>query len=197
MILENISENLCSLRKVICASTDTGTKLEPGGGSHLLSSEGSAAVGEKEKQMGEHRTFPKIKEEAWDPELDSLVKHEAVDVFRKQVKQEKGGFEDEMEDSLLREVMERTCLMPSISEYDLQDLEQQAKEEKHNAISHQFSEVLNREGIIYSSAGGLLCCTNAQRTNILVFRWSPLPLFRLSAVKQPQTHASSCACVLQ
>eukprot|EP00073_Rattus_norvegicus_P053479 XP_017455863.1 PREDICTED: Werner syndrome ATP-dependent helicase isoform X1 [Rattus norvegicus] len=143
MILENISENLCSLRKVICASTDTGTKLEPGGGSHLLSSEGSAAVGEKEKQMGEHRTFPKIKEEAWDPELDSLVKHEAVDVFRKQVKQEKGGFEDEMEDSLLREVMERTCLMPSISEYDLQDLEQQAKEEKHNAISHQFSEHLS------------------------------------------------------
>lgn len=143
VILQNISENLCSLRKVICGSTNTETKPEPGSSFHLLSSEGSAAVGEKEKQIGEHRTFPKIKEEAWDPEFDSLVKHEEVDVFRNQVKQEKGGFEDEMEDKLLREDMERACLMPSISEYELQDMEHQAEEEKYNDISHQFSEHLS------------------------------------------------------
>ncbi|XP_052018497.1 bifunctional 3'-5' exonuclease/ATP-dependent helicase WRN isoform X3 [Apodemus sylvaticus] len=142
IILKSISENLCSLRKVICSPTNTETIPKPGSSFNLLSSEDSAAVGEKEKQIGEHSTFPKIKEEAWDPELDNLVKHEEADVFRNQVKLEKGESEDEIEDNLLREDMERTCLMPSISECKLQDLEQQA-EEKYNDVSHQFSEHLS------------------------------------------------------
>ncbi|XP_031195365.1 Werner syndrome ATP-dependent helicase isoform X2 [Mastomys coucha] len=143
IILKSISENLCSLRKVICGPTNTEARLKPGSSFNLLSSEDSAAVGGKETQIGEHSTFPKIKEEPWDPELDSLVKHEEVDVFRNQVKQEKGESEDEIEDNLLREDMERTCLMPGISEYELQDLEQQAEEEKYNDVSHQFSEHLS------------------------------------------------------
>lgn len=166
--MKSISENLCSLRKVICSPTNTETIPKPGSSFNLLSSEDSAAVGEKEKQIGEHSTFPKIKEEAWDPELDNLVKHEEADVFRNQVKLEKGESEDEIEDNLLREDMERTCLMPRISECKLQDLEQQA-EEKYNDVSHQFSEVLNREGITYLSVVDLLCCINAQGTNILGF----------------------------
>ncbi|XP_028624037.1 Werner syndrome ATP-dependent helicase isoform X2 [Grammomys surdaster] len=143
IILKSISENLCSLRKVICGPTDTETKPKPSSSFNLRSSEDSAAVGEKEKQIEEHTTFPKIKEETWDPALDSLVKHEEADVFRNQVKQEKGESEDEIEDNLLREELERTCLMPSISEYELQDLEQQAEEEKHNDVSHRFSEHLS------------------------------------------------------
>lgn len=154
---------------MICGPTNTETRLKPGSSFNLLSSEDSAAAGEKEKQIGKHSTFAKIKEEPWDPELDSLVKQEEVDVFRNQVKQEKGESENEIEDNLLREDMERTCVIPSISENELQDLEQQAKEEKYNDVSHQLSEVLNQEGIIYSSVVGLLCCINAQRTNILVF----------------------------
>ncbi|GAB1293082.1 Werner syndrome ATP-dependent helicase homolog [Apodemus speciosus] len=142
IILKSISENLCSLRKVICSPTNTETKLKPGSSFNLLSSEDSAAVGETEKQIGEHSAFPKIKEEAWNPELDSLVKHEEVGVFRNQVKQENGESEDGIEDNLLREDMERTCLVPSISEYKLQDLEQQT-EEKYNDVSHQFSEHLS------------------------------------------------------
>ncbi|XP_029387941.1 Werner syndrome ATP-dependent helicase isoform X2 [Mus pahari] len=143
VILKSISENLCSLRKVICGPTNIEIRPKPGSSFNLLSSEDSAAVGEKETQIGEQSTFAKIKEEPWDPELDSLVKQEEVDVFRNQVKQEKGESENEVEDNLLREDMERTFLMPSISEYELQDLEQQAKEENYNDVSHQFSEHLS------------------------------------------------------
>ncbi|XP_076770121.1 bifunctional 3'-5' exonuclease/ATP-dependent helicase WRN isoform X2 [Arvicanthis niloticus] len=142
-VLKSISENLCSLRKVICGPTNTETKPKPSSSFNLRPSEDSAAAGEKEKHIEEHTTFPKIKEEAWDPELDSLLKHEEVDVFKNQVKQEKGESEDEIEDNLLREELERTCLMPSISEYELQALEQQAEEEKYNVVSHQFSEHLS------------------------------------------------------
>lgn len=71
------------------------------------------------------------------------MKQEEVDVFRNQVKQEKGESENEIEDNLLREDMERTCVIPSISENELQDLEQQAKEEKYNDVSHQLSEHLS------------------------------------------------------
>ncbi|KAL1772870.1 Werner syndrome ATP-dependent helicase isoform X1 [Sigmodon hispidus] len=142
IILKNISENLCSLKKVIFDSTNTDSKLEQGSSFNLLSSEDSAAV-EQKKHMGEQETFPKIKEEVWDPELDSLGTHSEVDAFRDKVKQEEGGFEDEVEDNLLKEDKERTCLMSDISEYDLQILKQQAEEKQCNDISHQLSENLS------------------------------------------------------
>ncbi|XP_051025364.1 bifunctional 3'-5' exonuclease/ATP-dependent helicase WRN [Acomys russatus] len=143
IILKNISENLCSLRKVLFAPTNTETELKQGSSLNLLSSEDSAAVGEQENQTGEQRTFPKIKEEAWDPELDSLVKHEEVDVFRKKVKQEEAWFEDDGDDSLLKEDMGRACLTSAISEHELQTLGQQAEEKNCTGVSHQSFEHLS------------------------------------------------------
>lgn len=150
-----------------CANTDT--KLKQVGSSNLMSSEDSAAVGEQEKQIGDCGTFHKIKEEAWDPEFESLVEHNEVDVFRNRVKQEEGGFEDEAEDNLLEGDVERTCLMADISEYELQILKQQTEGTKCNDVSHQPSEVLNREGIIYPPIAGLLCCINSHRAHTLGF----------------------------
>lgn len=167
--MKDISENLCSLRKVLFGSANTDTKLKQVGSSNPMSSEDSAAVGEQEKQIGDRGTFHKIKEEAWDPEFDSLVKHNEVDVFRNRVKQEEGGFEDEAEDNLLEGDVERTCLMADISEYELQILKQQTEGTKCNDVSHQPSEVLNREGIIYPSVAGLLCCINSHRAHTLGF----------------------------
>ncbi|XP_015848271.1 bifunctional 3'-5' exonuclease/ATP-dependent helicase WRN isoform X1 [Peromyscus maniculatus bairdii] len=143
IILKNISENLCSLRKVIFGSTNTEIKLEQGTSFNLMSPEDSAAVGDQEKQIREHGDFPKIKEEEWDPEFDNLVEHNEVDVFRNKVKEEEGGFEDEVEDNLLREEMERTCLMFDISEYELQILKEQTEEKECNDVSHQASEHLS------------------------------------------------------
>lgn len=134
-----------------------------------MSSEDSAAVGEQEKQIGDRGTFHKIKEEAWDPELDSRVKHNEVNMFRNKGKQEEGGFEDEAEDKLPEGDMERTCLMADSSEYELQILKQQTEGTKCNDVSQQPSEVLNQEGIIYPSMAGLLCCINAHRAHTLVF----------------------------
>lgn len=154
---------------MIFGSTNTENKLKQSSSFNSVSSETSAAVGEQEKQTGELGTFPKIKEEPWDPELDNLVKNSEVDIFRNKVKQEEGGFEDDIEDNLLKEEMERTCLMSDISDYELHVLKEQAEEKTCNDVSHQPSEVLNREGIIYPSMIGPLCCINAHNANILGF----------------------------
>lgn len=167
ILLKNISENLCSLRKVLFGSADTDTKLKQVGGSNLKSSEDSAAVGEQEEQIGDCGTFHTIKEEAWDPEFDNLVKHGEVDMLTSEVKQEEGGFGDEAEDKLPEGDMERTCLMADTSEYELQILKQQTEGTKCNDVPHQPSEVLNQEGIIYPPMAGLLCCINAHRAHTL------------------------------
>ncbi|KAH0504364.1 Werner syndrome ATP-dependent helicase-like protein [Microtus ochrogaster] len=143
ILLKNISENLCSLRKVLFGSANTDTELKQVSGSNLKSSEDSAAVGEQEEQVGDRGTFRKIKEEAWDPEFESLVKHSEVDMLRNKVKQEEGGFEDEAEDKLPEGDMERTCLMSDTSEYELQILKQQTEGTKCNDVPHQPSEHLS------------------------------------------------------
>lgn len=143
ILLKNISENLCSLRKVLFGSANNDTELKQVGSSNLTSSEDSAAVREKEEQVGDHGTFHKIKEEAWDPEFDSLVKHSEMDMLRNKVKQEEGGFEDEAEDRLPEGDMERACLMADTSEYELQILKQQTEGTKCNDVPHQPSEHLS------------------------------------------------------
>lgn len=150
---------------MLFGSANTDTELKQAGSSNLTSSEDSAAVREQEQQVGDHGTFHKIKEEAWDPEFDSLVKHNEVDMLRNKVKQE----EDEAEDKLPEGDMERTCLTADTSEYELPILKQWTEGTKCNDVPHQPSEVLNREGIIYPSMAGLLCCINAHRAHALGF----------------------------
>ncbi|XP_029425106.1 Werner syndrome ATP-dependent helicase isoform X2 [Nannospalax galili] len=141
-ILKTISENLYSLKKVILDPTNIENKLKPGS-SFNLSSDHPAVIGEQQKQIGEHRTFTTVKEEAWDPTFDNSVKHNGVDVFGNKVKQEEGEFEDGVEDNLLKENMEGTCLMSlDISEYELQILEQQAERKTCNDTSSQSAEHL-------------------------------------------------------
>ncbi|XP_047405793.1 bifunctional 3'-5' exonuclease/ATP-dependent helicase WRN isoform X2 [Sciurus carolinensis] len=128
IILKNISENLCSLRKMIFGSTNTETELKPSNNFNLLSLEDSTVGREQQKQIREHKILTKVKDEPWDIALDNLVKHDGEDVLGNEVKQE-DGFKDVIEDNKLKENMERTCLMSlDITDHELKILEQQAQE---------------------------------------------------------------------
>jgi Werner syndrome ATP-dependent helicase len=143
IILKNISESLCSLRKIIFDSTKTETELRPTSGFNLLL-EDSAVGREQQKQIGEHKIFTKVKEEPWDRTLDNFNKHNGADVPVNKVKLEKDGFEDGLEDSKLKENMERTCLMSlDITDYELQVLEQQTEEKTLKDNFYQSAEYLS------------------------------------------------------
>jgi Werner syndrome ATP-dependent helicase len=144
IILKNISESLCSLRKIIFDSTKTETELRPTSGFNLLL-EDSAVGREQQKQIGEHKILTKVKEEPWDRTLDNFNKHNGADVPVNKVKLEKDGFEDGLEDNKLKENMERTCSMSlDITDYELQVLEQQTEEKTLKDNFYQSAEVLNK-----------------------------------------------------
>lgn len=84
--------------------------------------------------------------------LGDLIKDGIENVLGNEVKQEKGGFEDGLEDTKLEENTERACLMSlDITEYELQILEQQAQEENLSDVSSK-SEVLNKEKTILTDS---------------------------------------------
>ncbi|XP_053515841.1 bifunctional 3'-5' exonuclease/ATP-dependent helicase WRN isoform X3 [Artibeus jamaicensis] len=127
ILLKDISENLCSLRKAILGSAET--DLRPSSNFNLLPLEGPAASGVQQKQIREDKVFPE-KEETWDPAFDNLFMHDEEIMLGNEVKQE-DGFEDGLEDNKLKEDTEGMCLMSlGVTEYELQVLEQQAQE-KH------------------------------------------------------------------
>ncbi|KAG3294873.1 Werner syndrome RecQ like helicase, transcript variant X6 [Ictidomys tridecemlineatus] len=127
IILKDISENLCSLKKMIFGSSNTETELRPSSSFDLLSLEDSVVGRHQQKQIREHKIL--TKDEPWDITLDNLVKHDGKDVLGNEVKQE-DGFKDGIEDNKLKENTERTCLMSlDITDQELEILEQQAQEE--------------------------------------------------------------------
>ncbi|XP_077887286.1 bifunctional 3'-5' exonuclease/ATP-dependent helicase WRN isoform X6 [Ictidomys tridecemlineatus] len=127
IILKDISENLCSLKKMIFGSSNTETELRPSSSFDLLSLEDSVVGRHQQKQSREHKIL--TKDEPWDITLDNLVKHDGKDVLGNEVKQE-DGFKDGIEDNKLKENTERTCLMSlDITDQELEILEQQAQEE--------------------------------------------------------------------
>ncbi|VTJ83434.1 Hypothetical predicted protein, partial [Marmota monax] len=142
IILKNISENLCSLKKIIFGSSNTETELSPSSNFDLLSLEESTVGRHQQKQIREHKIL--TKDEPWDITLDNLVKHDGKDVLGNEVKQE-DGFKDGIEDNKLKENTERTCLMSlDITDQELEILEQQAQEESPlNDVSYLSAEHLS------------------------------------------------------
>lgn len=138
VLLSDISESLCSLRKMILGSTET---------IQLLPLEDPTADGVQQKQIKEHKIFTKVKDETWDTTLDNLIKHDEGNVLRNEVKQEDDGLEAGLEEgNKLKENTERICLMSlDITEHELQILEQQAQEKLLNDVTCQSPEVLKKE----------------------------------------------------
>lgn len=120
------------------------TELRPNSNFNLLPLEDPTAGGLQQQQMKEHKIFTEVKDETQDT-LGDLIKDGIENVLGNEVKQEKGGFEDGLEDTELEENTERACLMSlDITEYELQILEQQAQEENLSDVSSK-SEVLNKQ----------------------------------------------------
>ncbi|XP_045635169.1 Werner syndrome ATP-dependent helicase isoform X2 [Ursus americanus] len=146
VLLSDISESLCSLRKMILGSTET---------IQLLPLEDPTADGVQQKQIKEHKIFTKVKDETWDTTLDNLIKHDEGNVLRNEVKQEDDGLEAGLEEgNKLKENTERICLMSlDITEHELQILEQQAQEKLLNDVTCQSPEDLsskdNEEDLSY------------------------------------------------
>uniref|UniRef100_A0A673SSW9 DNA 3'-5' helicase n=1 Tax=Suricata suricatta TaxID=37032 RepID=A0A673SSW9_SURSU len=152
-LLNDISENLYSLRKMIFGSTET--ELRPSTNFHLSPMEDSAADEAQQKQFGEHRIFTEVKDETWDTTLDYLIKHDEENVLGNEVKQREDGLEEgKEEDDKLRENTERICWKSlDITEYELQILEQQAQEKVLNEVTCRSPEDLsskdNEEDLSY------------------------------------------------
>uniref|UniRef100_A0A8D0TTW2 DNA 3'-5' helicase n=1 Tax=Sus scrofa TaxID=9823 RepID=A0A8D0TTW2_PIG len=134
MLLKDISENLCSLRKMIFGST--GNELSPISSFHLLPLQEPTASKVQQKQITIYDFFTKVRDEAWHRTLDNLIKHGGENVLGNEANQE-DGFETGLEeDNELKENTERVCLMSlDITEYELQLLEQEAKEKNLSNIT--------------------------------------------------------------
>uniref|UniRef100_A0A8D0SAV7 Bifunctional 3'-5' exonuclease/ATP-dependent helicase WRN n=1 Tax=Sus scrofa TaxID=9823 RepID=A0A8D0SAV7_PIG len=152
MLLKDISENLCSLRKMIFGST--GNELSPISSFHLLPLQEPTASKVQQKQITIYDFFTKVRDEAWHRTLDNLIKHGGENVLGNEANQE-DGFETGLEeDNELKENTERVCLMSlDITEYELQLLEQEAKEKNLSNITSSSPEHLsskdNEEDISY------------------------------------------------
>ncbi|XP_054364572.1 bifunctional 3'-5' exonuclease/ATP-dependent helicase WRN isoform X3 [Mirounga angustirostris] len=145
-LLSDISENLYSLKKMIPGSTET---------IQFLPLEDPTADGVQQKQIREHKSFTKVKDETWDTTLDNLIKHDEGNVLQNEVKQEEDGLEAGLEEgNKLKENTERICLMSlDITEHELQILEQQAQEKFLNDATCKSPEHLsskdNEEDLSY------------------------------------------------
>uniref|UniRef100_A0A8D0TTW4 DNA 3'-5' helicase n=1 Tax=Sus scrofa TaxID=9823 RepID=A0A8D0TTW4_PIG len=140
MLLKDISENLCSLRKMIFGST--GNELSPISSFHLLPLQEPTASKVQQKQITIYDFFTKVRDEAWHRTLDNLIKHGGENVLGNEANQE-DGFETGLEeDNELKENTERVCLMSlDITEYELQLLEQEAKEKNLSNITSSSPEI--------------------------------------------------------
>lgn len=108
--------------------------------------ENPTADGVQQKQIREHESFTKVKDETWDTTLD-IIKHDEENVLGNEVKQREDGLEDVLEeDNKLRENAERICLHSlDITEYELQILEQQAQEKVVSDVTCKSPEVLKKK----------------------------------------------------
>ncbi|XP_027454735.1 Werner syndrome ATP-dependent helicase isoform X3 [Zalophus californianus] len=141
ILLNGISENLYSLKKLLLGSTET---------IQFLPLEDPTADGVQQKQIREHVIFSKVKEETWDTTLDNLIKHDEGNVLQNEVKQEEDGVEAGLEEgNKLEENTERICLMSlDVTEHELQILERQAQEKFLNDVTCKSPED-NEEDLSY------------------------------------------------
>ncbi|XP_006834589.1 PREDICTED: Werner syndrome ATP-dependent helicase [Chrysochloris asiatica] len=148
MLLKDISENVCSLRKTILGSTNTERELRPASNFNLTVDDPTAAVIQQEENI-EQDMF--AKDETWNTSVDNLIKHDGENILENEVKHEDG-----LENDKLKENSERICLMSlDITEHELQLLEQQAREENPSVVTNTSSELKvlssqdNKEDISY------------------------------------------------
>ncbi|XP_042637133.1 Werner syndrome ATP-dependent helicase [Orycteropus afer afer] len=151
VLLKDISKNLCSLRKIIFGSAKTEAGVRPSIDFDLSLEDPTVGVIQQE-EIRQHKIFAKDK--TWDIPLDNLIKHDGENVLENEVKQEEDRFEDGIENSKLKDNSERIGLMSlDITEYELQLLEQQAREENLSDVTYTSSEHLsskdNEEDISY------------------------------------------------
>ncbi|XP_038308131.1 Werner syndrome ATP-dependent helicase isoform X5 [Canis lupus familiaris] len=153
LLLSAISENLYSLRKMIIGSPEA--ELRHSTNVHLLSLGDPTADEVQQKQIREHKFFPKVKDETWDTTFDNLIKHDEGTEPQNKVKQKEDGLEDGLEvGNKLKTNTERICLMSlDITEHELQILEQQAQEKFLNDVTCKSPEHLsskdNEEDLSY------------------------------------------------
>ncbi|XP_038545884.1 Werner syndrome ATP-dependent helicase isoform X1 [Canis lupus familiaris] len=153
LLLSAISENLHSLRKMIIGSPEA--ELRHSTNVHLLSLGDPTADEVQQKQIREHKFFPKVKDETWDTTFDNLIKHDEGTEPQNKVKQKEDGLEDGLEvGNKLKTNTERICLMSlDITEHELQILEQQAQEKFLNDVTCKSPEHLsskdNEEDLSY------------------------------------------------
>ncbi|XP_058381149.1 bifunctional 3'-5' exonuclease/ATP-dependent helicase WRN isoform X2 [Diceros bicornis minor] len=142
ILLKDISESLCSLRKMIFGSIET--ELGPTSNFNLSPLEDPTVGGVQQKQIREHTIFTEVEDETWDTTLDDLFKHDGENVLGNEVKKIDSGFEDGLEDNKLKENTERSCVMSlDITEYELQILEQQAQEKNLSDVTCKSPEDLS------------------------------------------------------
>ncbi|XP_075412832.1 bifunctional 3'-5' exonuclease/ATP-dependent helicase WRN isoform X2 [Tenrec ecaudatus] len=143
VLLKDISENLCSLKKILLGSTNTETDWMPNSNSDLSLEDPTSSVIQQEEKK-EHKMLSKVIEDTWNTRLDHLNKHERESVLEDDVKQEEDGYEIETENNKLKVNSKRNCLMSlDITEYELQLLEQQAEEENIGDAIYTASEHLS------------------------------------------------------
>ncbi|XP_040850151.1 Werner syndrome ATP-dependent helicase [Ochotona curzoniae] len=137
VLLKDISENICSLKKVILASTDTNAGLGPSDTFNLpLLDDSTTGV---DKQIREHKT---CNNETGDAAHGNLIRCDGEGVFGNKMKQE-DRFEDGIKEKS-KENMDRFCLMSlDITEQELQMLEQQALEETFSDVTNTSAELLS------------------------------------------------------
>lgn len=165
--MKDISENICSLKKVILASTDTNAGLGPSDTFNLpLLDDSTTGV---DKQIREHKT---CNNETGDAAPGNLIRCDGEGVFGNKMKQE-DRFEDGIKEKS-KENMDRFCLMSlDITEQELQMLEQQALEETFSDVTNTSAEVLNREETLskFTDRDQLACFSKKEpRTDILAVR---------------------------
>lgn len=142
---------------------------------HLLSLGDPTADEVQQKQIREHKFFPKVKDETWDTTFDNLIKHDEGTEPQNKVKQKEDGLEDGLEvGNKLKTNTERICLMSlDITEHELQILEQQAQEKFLNDVTCKSPEVIKkRKQCSFISRGWLIFfffSVKGQIVNILGF----------------------------
>ncbi|XP_045142745.1 Werner syndrome ATP-dependent helicase isoform X2 [Echinops telfairi] len=153
VLLKDISENLCSLKKIILGSTNTATERMPNSNSDLSLEDPASSIIQQEDKK-EHKMLAEVKEDTWNTRLDHLIKPERESVLEDDAKQEEGGYEVGTENNKLQANSKRDCLMSlDITEYELRLLEQQAEEENISDAIYIASEHLSsknkEEGVSY------------------------------------------------
>ncbi|XP_048186902.1 Werner syndrome ATP-dependent helicase [Perognathus longimembris pacificus] len=134
VLLKNISESLCTLRKILFGPTKTTTEVRPSSPFNLLVEDSTVGT-QQQKEIRKNTILTEDEDEKQDTSLDDLVKHGGLVKVKEEV------LEDGFKDDKLKENMQRTCLMSlDVTEHELQIMEQLDEKQTMSDISQQCTE---------------------------------------------------------